>query len=188
MLKSSTTGSRTRYLILGLLSEGPMSGYDLARITKVRFRFFWSESYGQIYPELGKLAGEGLIAQVPGTGARRRRTWSISSEGRAALVAWVLDPTTNDLTRSESLLKAYFSSVAGPEALHALLGAIGERAACEVRILEGFDAELRDAPDPHGNHAYVRMTIDLGISTYKLWVEWADRWARELARGDKGGR
>ena len=41
---------KTRYVILGLLLEGSLSGYDIKKIIDTRFSFFWSESYGQLYP------------------------------------------------------------------------------------------------------------------------------------------
>ncbi len=55
---------KTRFVILGLLNEEPLSGYDIKKIIDIRMSFFWQESYGQIYPELGKLREEGLIEQV----------------------------------------------------------------------------------------------------------------------------
>jgi DNA-binding PadR family transcriptional regulator len=42
--------SKTKYPILGLLAEQPMSGYDIKKLVDVRFSFFWNESYGQSIP------------------------------------------------------------------------------------------------------------------------------------------
>ena len=55
---------KTRFVILGLLNEEPLSGYDIKKIIDIRMSFFWQESYGQIYPELAKLKKEGLIEQI----------------------------------------------------------------------------------------------------------------------------
>lgn len=57
---------KTRYVILGLLNEEPLSGYDIKKIIDIRMSFFWQESYGQIYPELSKLREEGLIELTAG--------------------------------------------------------------------------------------------------------------------------
>jgi DNA-binding PadR family transcriptional regulator len=46
---------QTDYVILGLLSEAPMTGYTIKRLIDIRFKFFWNESYGQLYPELRAL-------------------------------------------------------------------------------------------------------------------------------------
>jgi PadR family transcriptional regulator AphA len=34
-----------------------MSGYDIRKTVQESIRFFWSESYGQIYPALKRLGG-----------------------------------------------------------------------------------------------------------------------------------
>ena len=43
---------QTDYVILGLLAERPLSGYQIKKIIDIRFQFFWSESFGQIFPAL----------------------------------------------------------------------------------------------------------------------------------------
>ena len=48
-------------VVLGLLSHGPRSGYDIKTVVDRSTRFFWAASYGQIYPELRRLEEEGLI-------------------------------------------------------------------------------------------------------------------------------
>jgi DNA-binding PadR family transcriptional regulator len=40
-----------------MLSLRPMSGYDIRKTVQESIRFFWSESYGQIYPALKRLGG-----------------------------------------------------------------------------------------------------------------------------------
>ena len=53
--------SPTAYVILGMLGWGPMSGYEIKSLVDKSTRFFWAASYGQIYPELRRLAAAGLI-------------------------------------------------------------------------------------------------------------------------------
>ena len=48
--------SSTAYVILGMLSWRPMSGYEIKALVDRSTRFFWAASYGQIYPELRKLS------------------------------------------------------------------------------------------------------------------------------------
>ena len=40
--------SPTAYVILGMLSWWPMSGYDIKATVDKSTRFFWAASYGQI--------------------------------------------------------------------------------------------------------------------------------------------
>ncbi|MCK7479112.1 MAG: PadR family transcriptional regulator [Candidatus Moduliflexus flocculans] len=62
--------NNTKYVILGLLTEAPLSGYEIKKLVDIRFRFFWSESYGQIYPELKRLTAMGLIDESLSSDAR----------------------------------------------------------------------------------------------------------------------
>src|SRR6185503_7490036 len=48
--------SPTARVILGLLAWGPRTGYEIKQVTDQSTRFFWGASYGQIYPELRRLA------------------------------------------------------------------------------------------------------------------------------------
>jgi len=44
--------SRTKYVILGFLTWGPQSGYDIKKHIDQSVVMFWDESFGQLYPEL----------------------------------------------------------------------------------------------------------------------------------------
>src|SRR5205807_8447317 len=80
----------TPYAILGLLAGEPMAGYDIRREIEESLSFFWSESYGQIYPALKRLEAARLIAPVTRaqSGTRRRRVFRITALGEAKLRAW----------------------------------------------------------------------------------------------------
>ena len=81
-----------RYALLGLLAEEPASGYDLARkFERNLSRYAWHAQQSQIYPELNRLAADGL-ATVIEEGPRGRRTYAITEVGRSELRRWVLDP------------------------------------------------------------------------------------------------
>ena len=51
----------TARVILGMLKLGVGTGYDIKRIIDGSTRFFWTASYGQIYPELKRLRKAGLV-------------------------------------------------------------------------------------------------------------------------------
>jgi len=47
--------------LLGLLSYGPMTGYDLKKLLDYPMGFFWLAQMSQIYRELNKLEEKGLV-------------------------------------------------------------------------------------------------------------------------------
>ena len=64
--------STTAYVILGVLAWGPSSGYDVKAVVDRSVRFFWTASYGQIYPELRRLSDAGLVkGAAPSTASRQ---------------------------------------------------------------------------------------------------------------------
>ena len=64
---------QTDYVILGLLAERPLSGYQIKKIIDIRFQFFWSESFGQIFPALKSLAAQGFLRGIDAGGRGRTR-------------------------------------------------------------------------------------------------------------------
>ena len=71
--------SPTAYVILGMLGWRPMSGYEIKSIVDKSTRFFWAASYGQIYPELRRLAAAGLIeGKASPQGGRKRNVYRLT--------------------------------------------------------------------------------------------------------------
>ena len=63
---------KTPFILLGLLKdEGPLSGYDMKKQISESTAYFWSESFGAIYPTLHKLESKGFVARQEGSGKRR---------------------------------------------------------------------------------------------------------------------
>ncbi len=63
-VKSSVPRGFSRYYTLHLLKEKPMTGKEIIEEAEKRSGGKWKPSAGLIYPLLGRLQGEGLIAEV----------------------------------------------------------------------------------------------------------------------------
>lgn len=79
-----------RHAALALLSAQPMTGYELVRYFDDTVGLMWSASDSQIYPELRRMAAEGLICAetVPRGERAEKRRYRITPRGRARLRAW----------------------------------------------------------------------------------------------------
>ena len=77
----------TPVLILSLLLEKPMYGYQMARELAKRSQGYFQMQEGLLYPALHQMEQEGLISGdwLEVAGSRRRRYYSITDEGRAVL-------------------------------------------------------------------------------------------------------
>jgi len=175
-------GDTTRFLVLGLLREGRLSGYDIRRLTRVRFRLFWSESFGQIYPCLARLAEEGLVrvAREDADG-RKRVVYAITPAGRRAFKDWLPRPAAVETMRYELLLKVYFTTRAEGAGLQPLLEDFKQRSVASLEELKQFHRDLSPLSRRHPNHASVLAVIRLGMTVFKEFASWAEETNRLLA-------
>lgn len=170
--------SHTALVILGLLAGGPKSGYDIKRIVDRSTRFFWSASYGQIYPELRALADRGLVRGETGVrGGRARTVHELTPAGRKALEGWLRsDRELVHEIRDEGMLKLFFADAACPEAQLANLTSMRRRyAALAQRLREEIE------PLAAGSSGdFPLLTARFGADLYEWLVEWCDRAEAEL--------
>jgi DNA-binding PadR family transcriptional regulator len=169
--------SPTGYVILGLLSLGPKSGYEIKAFVDRSVRFFWAASYGQIYPELRRLADAGLIEGEPRpAGGRRRTVYELSSEGRRRLRDWLaVDPQVFE-TRDEGLLKLFFADATGGRSAIETLAA-KRRHHLEIvevlRAIEPLAASRRER--------FPLVVCRYGIECNQWMADWCQRMADELS-------
>jgi PadR family transcriptional regulator, regulatory protein AphA len=168
--------SPTAYVILGMLSWRPMSGYDIKAVVDRSTRFFWAASYGQIYPELRRLADSGLIDGEPRPqGGRRRTVYKLTSSGRRRLREWLrAEPETFEL-RDEGLLKLFFASAAPESAVDAL-------AAKRRYHLDKLE-QLREIERAGTASGFAHTVLRYGIEQSEWTARWCERAIAELEQG-----
>ena len=83
--------SSSMEVLRGMLAIESMSGYDLGQTIRGSVRHFWNESYGQIYPNLKKLAGGGFVRSKTERqkGKPNRQIYSITKKGHERLARWL---------------------------------------------------------------------------------------------------
>jgi PadR family transcriptional regulator, regulatory protein AphA len=174
--------NQSQFALLGLLSLGPMSGYDLKQLSEWSVGHFWRESYGQIYPHLKRLAAQRLVTSKTegGSGRRDRRVYRLTAAGRQALRDWLPKPAVAEVPRNEMLLKLFFGGLVAPgiSAEHMERHrtqselALKEYAAVRRRI----DAEV--GGHPHKN--YWLMTLRYGEYMAKAQARWCEEMLKEM--------
>jgi DNA-binding PadR family transcriptional regulator len=162
-------------VVLGMLSLGPRSGYDIKTVVDRSTRFFWAASYGQIYPELRRLEAEGLIeGEDAPSGARSRRVYKLTKAGRDALREWLFGPTVTIEYRDESLLRLFFADALPRE--EALLLLEGRKKGHEeyLQVLREIDA--RPGEDP----PFVDLVLRWGIEFNEWGAQWCEKHLKRL--------
>jgi DNA-binding PadR family transcriptional regulator len=186
----ATRQSTTPYVILGVLnSGGALSGYEIQRWIADTIGFFWTESFGQIYPELRRLEGEGLIARsrADGSGARARQRFRITAAGRKALRQWLEKPAAPEHRRIEYLLKLMFGRESSARANRAHIESVA-RAHAELRhLFATFRAALEKEDAESPDLVYWLIALRHGQWMSRARSGWAEEALSLLDAAERGG-
>lgn len=96
---------------LGMLTDGPASGYDLKKQFESSFAHFFAAGYGSIYPALSWLSEHGLVdcEEVPQEGKPDRKVYRITDDGQQFLLEALQNPSPCHKIRSEFLATMCFA-------------------------------------------------------------------------------
>lgn len=162
------------FVILGLLSHEPMTGYEIKKRIDSTLHFFWSGSFGSIYPTLNQLEIEGKVTKENvSRNGREKISYSITELGREDLRAWLKKPSEKDELRYETLLKLFFGNETGLESIKEHIARFEEKCKSELLVLNVFANNLEQALD-NETHKHYYLTVKFGIKTYEAYLSWCD--------------
>ena len=168
--------SATAYVILGMVSKEARSGYEIKGVVDNTTRFFWATSYGQIYPELKRLAEAGLVegTDTP-TGGRKRTVYKITAAGETELRDWLRRPPETYEMREEGLLKLFFANVLPASDAVPILRAMREHRLAAAAQLRAMEPGAREKDDP-----FPLMVLEGGIEFTEWFADWCERMEQRL--------
>lgn len=168
--------NKSKYAVLGFLSWGPMSGYDIKKLVEASVGNFWTESYGQIYPVLRRLQAEGLAAPVerPGDGRPSRRPFAITAAGRRELDRWLAEPAHDETGRIEVLLKLFFGRRLPADLLRRQIETYRGELEESLARYEAIEAALRAAYAGNPDLPFWIMTVRYGQFVKRALLSWCD--------------
>jgi DNA-binding PadR family transcriptional regulator len=148
----------TAAALLGLLHNGPMTGWDLVTTAQERIGNFWTLTQSQVYRELARMTDTGLVT-VGDPGPRDRKPYTITTLGREAFATWINQEPARDQVRVPLLLTIQFADHLAPGRLREIIAT--QRARHRERLAEYRKAEklLADAPDQTTRLATLRFGI-----------------------------
>jgi DNA-binding PadR family transcriptional regulator len=177
----TSTKSKTGYVILGLLNEENLSGYEIKKIVDTRLSFFWSESFGQIYPELKRLASGGLITvceantSVDSTNSKQSIKYQITGPGRLELQEWLKKPVDKEIVRYELLLKLYFSNTASSATMLQHIREFDLNHRRQQQLFDKFEEQLKQNLGVHSNHSRILMVLSFGQKLWEAYANWSEQ-------------
>jgi DNA-binding PadR family transcriptional regulator len=175
----------SEYAILGLLSFGEKSGYELFRFAERSVGFIWAPAKSQIYKVLPRLAATGLARMrvVEQTKRPDKQLYRLTPLGRRALRHW-LTQVEIDEESDRYLLKIFFGRQARDAALTAQVAAFRDVSARRLARYEELDAQLAR----NERNALPLEVLKLGLLRSRAAVAWADALLVELGRRPTRGR
>jgi PadR family transcriptional regulator AphA len=152
----------TSYIVLGLLElGGECTPYQLKQLVAGSVGHFWTLQHAQLYTEPERLAKAGYVTETRERGGRRRKLYSLTDRGRAALDAWRDDPASELAElREPALLKLFFGADARRLA-EVQLPAHREKLAEYEAIRDGMPEDVPDGP---------RQALAMGIRHEREFV------------------
>jgi DNA-binding PadR family transcriptional regulator len=168
--------SKTRFAVLGILSYGPMSGYDIKKFYEQSVSGFWSESYGQIYPILKRLAEEELATRSiqKQEGKPDRHIYAITEKGRDELQQWLVEPTGRHIGRHETLLKLMFGQQISIEDNILQIKRFRERQMNELEEIETLKERFSHEQIDDPNMPYWQLSFAYGAHVNRAYIHWAE--------------
>ena len=161
-------------VILGLLSHESLTGYEIKKRIDTMLKYFWSASYGSIYPTLNSLVSDGMVTKYETTeNGREKIIYTITEDGRKSLKEWLAIPVIKDELRYETLLKLFFGSEVGLDITISHIENFEDKIKKELPFLKGAVQQLKGIQEID-THRYYMLTAMFGEKVYQAYIEWCE--------------
>ncbi|MGW4468348.1 PadR family transcriptional regulator [Nonomuraea sp. NPDC004354] len=164
-----------RMALLTLIAGAPRSGYDIGQEFDGVLKFVWHAKPTQVYPELKRLASEGLIREQ-GEGARGRRPYEITEEGERLLREWLTSTSADHSQRNETVLRSFALWLVEPEEAQAFLREEMEYHRARLRGMRALMKGL-DLSRPADRASL--LGLEAGVRRLEAMISWA-AWAIDV--------
>jgi DNA-binding PadR family transcriptional regulator len=172
--------------VLGLLKERPMHGYELRKQLSQKLGFFWTVSFGSLYPTLRRLEKRGAVRKSysDDQASRRKQVYAITEVGEREFLEMLEEGTASIMEEDKFPLRLAFFGYLRPET--------------RIKLLERRKTYLQDKLD-EGRRSLKRAsrgradtyTLSLmrhGCDTTEHDIAWLDELiAVERAQLESGG-
>lgn len=176
--RSAASLSTTEFAILGLLSYGERSGYDIKKAAEAGVGYVWTAAKSQVYAVLPRLVRDGFATarHVRQERFPDKQVYRITKRGEEAFLAWLEEPVEYRSSRSPFLLKVFFGGKMPSDALAAHLRRKREAAADELAEYREIEKRIKGSEPSYFGYATLRW----GIAETRAWIRWADELLAEV--------
>ncbi len=170
-----------KYTILVALSEGPKTGYDVAKLFDKTIGFFWRARHSQIYRELAKLKEKQWVTsqEVEQSGKPNKMVFTITDEGRDALFNWSREPNEPQELKDDFLIQLYRLESIDLEAFREnLMLRMESHRDRHGRYIEKYEVlEGKNSLSDVGQ----KLALEVGIRWESEWTDWCSKALEQLS-------
>ena len=161
----------TECAVLGMLTRGERSGYDLLKRIERSVGFFWTPAKSQLYALLPKLVERGLLKarRVEQDKRPDKTLYRITPAGRRALREG-LEQASPAIDRNPFELRVFFGEHMRPGAVRRMVEARRDQQQAHLERLEQIEPDV----DPE-NELYPYLTLLAGKENAKAAIRWAEQ-------------
>ncbi|AOZ92603.1 PadR family transcriptional regulator [Paenibacillus crassostreae] len=161
------------YVILGMLIEGPMSGYDLKKTIDSTVGFFYKVSFGSLYPALKRLAAKEWVTVTEMEDSKNKKLYTLLPVGKEAFLIWLAGPL--ELSRNDHLSKIFFFDYLDEETRQRRLTEYQSKLEGQITqitaVQQIVSGELQNMPNPENYHYRVSV-LTYGLEFYNMEKRW----------------
>ena len=169
----------TSFAVLGLLTFGEHSGYELHQLVEQSIGFFLTPAKSQIYAELRRLVSLGYAVEREVEQDRRpdKRVYRITPSGRRALREWLEEAEVGpDEIKSPFLVKVFFGARMDRQALLSQLREARREAREQLDQLKVIEDAIKDQDELF----FPYLTLKSGLAHTRASIRWADEVIKDL--------
>lgn len=161
------------WTILGLLADGPRSGYVILKVFRTSPAVPWRASSGSVYPALRRLVQLGFAAPAEAgpAGGRRSVTYTITGEGQKAFQDWLEQPVGVPFPEAgpETLIRMLFIHHGPPGLALRLLEQYRSAVQAALQPVEAALTECDGSLPPH--HRLCLLNGQMAYAAQLRWIE-----------------
>lgn len=169
----------TEYILLGLVAQGPVHGYDLHKqlATLDGLSAIWHVKQSQLYALLDKLEVMGFLQSVstPGVASALRKQYHLTENGRQAFDTWLVSPVQHGREMRQGFLaRLYFARISGVSAVRQLIDA-------QYRTCLGWQYDIQSELDALSDPASFQRVVNLfRMNQINAMLNWLDECRKTL--------
>lgn len=175
------------HIILGMLRNGPKSGYDMKKDLELVIHFFWEADISRIYRTLNAMKGKGWVEfeTIVQEESPNKKVYSLTETGHLELKSWLREAGKQMGTHNPFLAQLHFSdAITANEQLHVM--EVHLVSLKEALLMLQDRAQNQNLPVPLPVNALqegasrTQFSLEYGIRRYQFEIEWTENIIRIL--------